>query len=35
MILKAMDEMKEATGEPYTRLCAGVGVSYSALTAGW
>ena len=31
MILKAMDEMKEATGEPYTRLCAGVGVSYSNL----
>ena len=31
MILKAMDEIKEATGEPYTRLCAGVGVSYSSL----
>ncbi|MEI6516076.1 MAG: hypothetical protein WCO77_08865 [bacterium] len=31
MILEAMDELMEATGEPMTRLCAGIGVSYSNL----
>jgi len=31
MILRAMDELMEATGEPMTRLCAGIGVSCSNL----
>ena len=31
MILNAMDELMDATGEPMTRLCAGIGVSYSNL----